>query len=234
MTERARKILKIEPDGEQPLSIATFGSTKEGPKLCPIVSVGMLLKGCPDMTVSLFNVPIICDPLVCQPIDVCINQKPHLKGLELADWADKGSTLEVDILIGSDNYWDLVTGAVSKSTGGPTAIHTKLGWVLSGPVTVGNSNQCSMNLVTTHTLRVDPLTGQLRAFWELESLGIKPNEKSVYDDSRNDLKFREGRYEVSLPWKQFHRTLPDNYNLSQQRLLRRLRQDPARLRSYNS
>ena len=69
---------------------------------------------------------------------------------------------------------------------------------LSGPVTVGNSNQCSMNLVTTHTLRVDtqpdPLTDQLRAFWELESLGIKPNEKSVYDDSRNDIKFREGRY----------------------------------------
>ena len=84
------------------------------------------------MTMSLFIVPIICEPLIGQPIDVCIN--PHLTGLELADWADQGSGLEVDTLIGSDYCWDLVTGAVSKSTDGPTAIQTKLGWVLSGPL----------------------------------------------------------------------------------------------------
>ena len=124
------------------------------------------------MTMSLFVIPMICEPLVGQPIDMCINQKPHLKGFELADWTDKGSKLEVDILIGSDYYWDLVTGVVSKSTGGPTAIYTKLGWVLSGAVMVGNSDQCSMNLVTTHTLRVDtqpdPLTDQLGSLsrWE--------------------------------------------------------------------
>ena len=39
MTERARKILKIEHDGEQPLSSATFGFTRGGPKVCPLVSV---------------------------------------------------------------------------------------------------------------------------------------------------------------------------------------------------
>ena len=79
-----------------------------------------------------------------------------------------------------------------------------------------------MNLVTTHVLRFDtqpdPLNDQLRAFWELESLGIQPNEKTMYDDCNSNIKFREGRYEVSLPWKQFHQPLPDNYNLSQQRL----------------
>ena len=35
-------------------------------------------------------------------IDVCVKQNPHFKDLELADWADQGSTLEVDVLIGSD------------------------------------------------------------------------------------------------------------------------------------
>ena len=74
------------------------------------------------MTMSLFVVPMICEPLVGQPIDVCINQKPHLKGFELPDLADKGSKLRVDI----------VTGAVSKSTGGPTAIHTKFVWSSNG------------------------------------------------------------------------------------------------------
>ena len=40
----------------------------------------------------------------------------------------------IDILIGSDQYWQLVTGEVVKSKSGPTAMNTKLGWVLSGPV----------------------------------------------------------------------------------------------------
>ena len=94
------------------------------------------------MTMTLFVVPMICEPLIGQPMDMCINQNPHLTSLELADWADQGSRLEVDVLIGSDCDWDLVTGAVSKSTSGPTAIHTKLGWVLSDPIAVGDSNQC--------------------------------------------------------------------------------------------
>ena len=236
MTERARRMLNIAPDGEQQLSIAVFGSARGTPKVCPIVNTGILLKGHPSITVSLFVVPIICDPLISQP---WTSQNPHLNRLELADWAYQESTLEVDILIGSDYYWELVTGEVSKSICGPTAIHTKLGWVFSGPIAVGDLNQCSTNLVTTHVLRVDtqpdPLDDRLRAFWELKSLGIQPNEKPMCDDSSSNIKFREGRYEVSLPWKEFHQPLPDNYALSQQRLcglLRRLGQNPALLQDY--
>ena len=110
MTERARKVLKIDLDGEQLLLIAAFGSARGHPKVRPIVNVGILLKGYPSMTVSLYVVPMICEPLISQPIEVCINKNPHLNGLELADWAEQGSGLEVDILIWSDYYWDIVTG----------------------------------------------------------------------------------------------------------------------------
>lgn len=66
---------------------------------------------------------------------MCVSQQPQLLGLELADWADQTSQLEVDILLGADQYWNVVTGAVSHiPEGGPTAVHTKLGWVLSGPI----------------------------------------------------------------------------------------------------
>ena len=240
MTERARRVLRVEPEGEQQLSIAAFGSERGGPKVCPIVNVGILLKGYPSMIVSLFVVPMVCEPLMGQPIDVCSNQNPHFSSLELADWADQGSQLEVDILIGSDYYWDFVTGPVSKSTCGPTAIHTKLGWVLSGPITaMSGSNLCSTILVT-HVLRVDaepdPLSDQLKAFWELKSLGIQLNEGSVYDEANSNIKFRGGKYEVSLPWKQFHPALPANYHLSQTRLhslLKHLRHNPEVLRAYD-
>ena len=134
MTVRARRMLNLDPDGEQQLSIAAFGSARGGTKVCPIISVGVILKGYPSLNMSLFIVPTICEPLIGQPIDVCIEQNPHLTGLELADWAVQGSKLEVDMLIGADHYWDLVTGAVYKNKGGPTAIQTRLGWVLSGPI----------------------------------------------------------------------------------------------------
>lgn len=81
------------------------------------------------MTMSLFVVLMVCEPLVSQPIDVCISQNPQLAGLELADWAGQESELEIDVRIGADYYWDLVTGAMSKGTGGLMAIHTKLGLV---------------------------------------------------------------------------------------------------------
>ncbi len=101
VTERARRKLNLAPDGKQKLSIAAFGSARGAPQVCLIVSVGILLKGYPSITMSLFIVLMICEPLVSQPINVCVNQTPKLAGLELADWADHNDRLELDILIGA-------------------------------------------------------------------------------------------------------------------------------------
>ena len=127
--------------------------------------------------------------------------------------------------------------------GGLTAVHTKLGWVLSGPVSAPSSARCAMNLTTTHVLRTDAqmsetigVDAQLRSFWELESLGIH-EEKTLYDDFASNVSFEDGRYKVSLPWKEFHEPLPNNYHLSLKRLqglLHRLKQDPAILNEYDS
>ena len=38
-------------------------------------------------------------------------------------------------LIGSDYYWSVVTGeTVRGGVDGPVAVHTRLGWILSGPI----------------------------------------------------------------------------------------------------
>jgi len=76
-----------------------------------------------------------------------------LIGLELADFAESSDVLEIDVLIGSDSYWDLVTGQVIRGDSGPTAIHTKVGWILSGPT---DHMEVAVNLTLTsaHTLKV--------------------------------------------------------------------------------
>ena len=62
------------------------------------------------------------------------------------------------------------------------------------------------------------LSDQLKDFWELESIGIKPDEESVFDKFLKKTKFNGERYELKLPWKENHRLLPDNYMLSCYRL----------------
>ena len=191
----------------------------------------MKTRGESDIVLVLFAVPLIHEPLASQPISGCAERYYHLSQLNLADPPNSETHLEVDVLIGSDYYWELATGEVLRGErGGPVAINTKLGWVLSEPAPDIESHQASVSLVaahpiTTHTLRVDSqhcstekLDDQLRAFWELESLGIHLPDKSTYDDFAENLCFKEGRYEVSLPWKEEHDPLPDNYQLSSRRL----------------
>ena len=70
ITDRVRKLLALEPSGEDRLSIAAFGSRREKPKLCPIVNVGLMTKGYSHMHLSLFVVPMICEPLAnCGVVD---------------------------------------------------------------------------------------------------------------------------------------------------------------------
>ena len=140
--------------------------------------------------------------------------------------------MEVDVLIGADYYWHFLTSAVKRGESCPTALQTKVSRVLSGPVQGGSAlNSTQVNFTNIHALRVDThnqfmdessedraLERKLAEFWDLEAIGISPEEKSVYERFNEDITFKEGRYEVKLPWKECHATLPDNYTLCQRRL----------------
>ena len=78
---------------------------------------GMSCGMCGDQSsinLSLIVVSMICEPLIGQPMNECIELNAQLVGIELADWAEKGSRLEVDILIGADYYWRFVTEEVLR------------------------------------------------------------------------------------------------------------------------
>ena len=140
--------------------------------------------------------------------------------------------MEVYVLIGADYYWHFLTGAIKRGESGPTALQTKVGWVLSGPVQGGSTlNSTQVNFTNTHALREDThdqfmdeslenraLERKLAEFWDLEAIGISPEEKSVYERFNEDITFKDVRYEVKLPWKECHATLPDNCTLCQRRL----------------
>ena len=51
----------------------------------------------------------------------------HLEGLTLADLNTSNEEIEVDSLVGSDQYWNLITGPVRRGDSGPNAMETKVG-----------------------------------------------------------------------------------------------------------
>ncbi|CAB3999469.1 Hypothetical predicted protein [Paramuricea clavata] len=104
---------------------------------------------------------------------------------------------------------------------------TKVGWVPSGPVTDPVNEKTSVNLVNTHVLNfatqqltpdVTDMTQELRRLSEIESLGVFPNDESVYEKFTQLIKLKDKRYEVELLWTEFHPVLPDNHQQSEKRL----------------
>ena len=103
--------------------------------------------------------------------------------LDLADSEDDESTHEsrVGILIGVHHYFDFFFGKILKNSEGLVASSTVLGWVLSGPVTLGSSSFTSV-CFETHPMRCNPenvgqetenLESVLTKFWSVENIETK-------------------------------------------------------------
>lgn len=134
-----------------------------------------------ELDLDLLVVPHICDPLTAQPAFSCFKEYTHLSHLSFADDSLDEAPRDIDLLIGSDSYWNIVTRDILRGNGGPIALNTRLGWVLSGPVELAGLT--TANLVSTHTLRIDStdekIDANLKTFWELESLGVKDEVNPV-------------------------------------------------------
>ena len=245
VTTTVKDKLRLPSERKQTISVKTFGSTEENTQSVDVVHLCTTTEHGDDVQLSAFVIPLICDPLQSQSIVHASVTHAHLRGLKLADYSTGEDDMTVDILVGSDQYWQLVSGKVVRGDDGPTAIQTKLGWVLSGPTNGAVQNdQQQNNLVTMHVLKTatkpvditnESLDGSLQRFWDLKSLGVRP--RSVYEKFEERITFEKDRYKVHLPWKLPHPILPDNYKLSMKRLsnlLKRLNQDPEVLKEYDS
>ena len=198
-----------------------------------------------------YTIPLVCTPLQDQFIEVAQQMYEHLVDLDFADDSLVQCGSQVDLLIGNDFYWTFFTGRIKRGESGPVAMESKLGWILSGPVPREDMSSVSTNVVSSHTLRVntqletnivtsnrsdDLLVEQVKQFWELESIGVLPNEGTVRDKFLDSIHQVEGRYEVNLPGKEHHRLLPDNYEVAISRLnsvLKQLKKTHELLQEYN-
>lgn len=97
----------------------------------------------------------ICHPVEDQAINFAQSKYAHLQGLPLADRNPEGLPLDIDILIGLNDYSRIVGTKQIRGDLGPVALNSALGYILSGPVEdVSCKKSTSSNFVSTHYLRV--------------------------------------------------------------------------------
>ncbi|GBM67020.1 hypothetical protein AVEN_152529-1 [Araneus ventricosus] len=140
---------------------------------------------------------------------------------------------EIDLLIGADLLGSLLTGEIVELDCGLTAVHTKLGWTITGKQ---NGTRSMGNVMTTLSMHCRSVN--LTEMWDLECLGITDSSQSLCRKKAHSEHlnyFREkltilpcGRYEVGLPWKSDSRNLPDNKELSWKRHKKMVKRMKAR------
>ena len=162
--------------------------------------------------ISIFTtgIPKICNPLVRPVVPAHILDAFH--HLDLADDFDNTSPLELDILIGLDYYWNLITRKDAVQVGETVAMKSVFGWILSG-----NIGKCSVSSMSSTSAFVS-FSSQLlcisevsdtdvQKFWDLETIGITSKEykedigDKVVKEFKDKINFVNGRYKVQLPCK---------------------------------
>ncbi|CAB4042663.1 Hypothetical predicted protein, partial [Paramuricea clavata] len=132
VTDNVRSRLGLKPIMKDKLKLNTFGESRYKTQNCDIVNLQLKKPQCNDVIdIIATSYPVICTPLPSRVNVEC----QHLKGLDLADdW--ESSDGAIDILVGSDHYWDIVIGETRRGTDRSelVAVGSKLGWLLSGPV----------------------------------------------------------------------------------------------------
>ena len=236
--------LRLQPHQTELIQLSTFGSPNPQVKKLNVASLQVITKSGTPISITVLIVPSIATPLENTVETSCLTDLPHLKGLQLAHPVTRSDSFEISLLIGANHYWDFV-GDHTVRGNGPTAISSKLGYLLSGPLSITNPQQprniTNLMCMITNSRQEEE---ELQHMWSVESIGISqstpldPDEQFFQNYSSTAIsRCADGSYMARLPWKEQHPPLPTNFNISQKRttsLVRRLAQTPHMLSTYDA
>ncbi|XP_064622592.1 uncharacterized protein LOC135484832 [Lineus longissimus] len=185
--------------------------------------------------------------LNCVRVD--LSKLQHLQGLQIADTYPRESA-EIDVMLGLEDTTNILLPVRKTGPPGmPTATKSHFGWVLSGicPVEEPNQRHGKIGMVNTcHRVSLENETDFAARHWDLEHLGILPNEvkhqateleTDALQQHLDNTKLVDGHYVTGLirhpDWKD--KSLESNRTLAEKRLEgleRRLQRDPDLGKAY--
>ena len=243
MTSQLAHRLNLSLEHKEILSVSTFGAQKATDIHTHVVCFKAKMKDGTFMTISANVLSQITGSIQRSPL--VQKDLEFLESIPAEKMADcLPDTLEnttIDLLIGSDYFWEIIGNDKVILPSGMFLIPSKFGYIVTGKFP--DDKQCLCNCV--HTLMVTAKAGQatydLENLWCLEAIGI--NDPMVVETDEEALRkfnetirFKNSRYQVTWPWRNEDICLSENFDLAMGRLrplLCRLRSDATLLEKYN-
>ena len=203
-------------------------------RLVQVAKISVHTLGQSVIPISVLIVPTLAAPLQ-NTIRMEVNKLPYLKDLQLAHTVTEGDNFEITILVRADYYWTFVQDQVIRGNG-PTAVKSRLGYLLSGPL---SQSLTAVNVIHVNFTALDDQN--LKAFWNAESTGLSPHTTDGDDNflknyMQSSIKCQpNGALSLKFPWKEEHPPLPSNFSVCAKytrSLAQRLARSPELLRMY--
>ena len=210
ITSRLAKLLRLKPLWRESLLLSGFSMNPTGIEYYDVTKLFIV-----GLNGSLIEMKAIIIDRLVSPLD-----DPHRKLAASLNTAQQQRHND-----------KVIRGA------GPTAIESKIGYLLSGPLSASSeNNESSDSVLALHVSAMENF--DLSKFWTVESLGIQPelerdSTTSIYQSQC--VEFRTDQYAAKLPWKPEHPDLYPNLQVCQRRTrgtIKRAAKNPELLAVY--
>ncbi|XP_070548111.1 uncharacterized protein [Ptychodera flava] len=146
VTQRFADKLNVKPNTSVNVHLSTFGNYSK--QIRAMNSATLSLHEL-DGNITALDALIIPEISSNLPnyISTELHNTTHLRGLHFAHPVSNAKSIEVDVLIAADQYWNFVGDHIVRGVG-PTAVLSKFGYLLSGPIESGRKSD--FDITTQH------------------------------------------------------------------------------------
>ena len=209
ITQELTNQLQLQPTHHENISVSSFVEQVSTPRRLPVATVLIQTLNKGHIPISVLLVPKLAAP-IRNSIRAHLDKLPYLQELPLAHPLTSEENFHISILIGADYYWQFIQDRIVRGDG-PTAVESRLGYLLSGPLpsTQLACITCSQVLVFSCVTK----DTDCDHFWTVESMGTTPVKQSSdteflqqYFDNNITVQ-SDGTYCLKFPWKSSHPAL---------------------------
>ncbi|KAL1467384.1 hypothetical protein MTO96_042227 [Rhipicephalus appendiculatus] len=175
--------LDLPSVGTEDLSLLTFGSSKRS-RTHRYRTVQLKLQSrfdAQEITMDALEVPEVCT-VKTPAIEQGLLMQFHERKMLIADeqWIGDRPTQTISVIIGSDNYWRIVTGKIERLSNDLCAVETIFGWLVQGIYQVDTANDLHQGNYSTSALflscelhsQAASCMGDPTEMWRLDAIGI--------------------------------------------------------------
>lgn len=224
--EEVAQKLELPIVGEQAVTVYNFANKTPSVEKRKVVRINIqsAVEPCKKVEIIAIVLPYLCEAIATTEFKE-VEKLMDKKGYKLCDppsQAKLGET-NVEILVGGDYYWEIVTGQIERFSKNLVCLETKFGWVIQGPITTP-SLKINNSVVRVGLVNLGKTSDMMKSLWELEALGIdgnpqvEPVDTKIMEKFKEDIEFKSGRYHVKFPWRVEKEVLSNNIAVATQRM----------------